>query len=196
MLKLKLQYFGHLMGRTDSFENTLMLGKIEGVRKRDDRGIDGWMTPLTQWTRVWVNLGSGDGQGSLVFCSPWCCKELDRTELLNWTELTVDFPLMNQMWSESCFVTFKGGFKGHWSFCLPVFRVICLGGIWLPSCEDTEAVLRRDHCNEELRPSARKQHWVTSYLNKPPWKEILQSYLNLQKTESWPTSWLQPSVTQ
>ena len=52
MLKLKLQYFGHLMGRTDSFENTLMLGKIEGVRKRDDRGIDGWMTPLTQWTRV------------------------------------------------------------------------------------------------------------------------------------------------
>ena len=143
MLKLKLQYFGHLMGRTDSFENTLMLGKIEDVRKRDDRGIDGWMASLTQWTWVWVNSRSGDGQGSLVFCSPWCCKELDRTELLNWTELTVDFPLMNQMWSESCFVTFKGGFKGHWSLCLPVFRVICLGGIWLPSCEDTEAVLRR-----------------------------------------------------
>ena len=52
MLKLKLQYFGHLMGRTDSFENTLMLGKIEGVRKRDDRGIDGWMASLIQWTRV------------------------------------------------------------------------------------------------------------------------------------------------
>ena len=34
MLKLKLQYFGHLMGRTDSFEKTLMLGKIEGERKR------------------------------------------------------------------------------------------------------------------------------------------------------------------
>ena len=38
MLKLKLQYFGHLMGRTDSFEKILMLGKIEDGRKRDDRG--------------------------------------------------------------------------------------------------------------------------------------------------------------
>ena len=38
MLKLKLQYFGHLMGRTDSLEKTLILGKIEGRRKRDDRG--------------------------------------------------------------------------------------------------------------------------------------------------------------
>ena len=38
MLKLKLQYFGHLMGRADSFEKTVMLGKIEGRRKRDDRG--------------------------------------------------------------------------------------------------------------------------------------------------------------
>ena len=38
MLKLKLQYFGHLMQRTDSLENSLMLGKIEGGRKRDDRG--------------------------------------------------------------------------------------------------------------------------------------------------------------
>ena len=38
MLKLKLQYFGHLMQRTDSFEKTLMLGKIEGGRKGDDRG--------------------------------------------------------------------------------------------------------------------------------------------------------------
>ena len=38
MLKLKLQYFGHLMRRTDSYEKTLMLGKIEGGRRRDDRG--------------------------------------------------------------------------------------------------------------------------------------------------------------
>ena len=41
MLKLKLQYFGHLMQRADSFEKTLMLGKIEGRRKGDDRGLDG-----------------------------------------------------------------------------------------------------------------------------------------------------------
>ena len=38
MLKLKLQSFGHLMGRTDSLEKTLMLGKMEGGRKGDDRG--------------------------------------------------------------------------------------------------------------------------------------------------------------
>ena len=41
MLKLKLQYFGHLMGRADSFENTLMLGKIEGRRRRGRQRLDG-----------------------------------------------------------------------------------------------------------------------------------------------------------
>ena len=58
MLKLKLQYFGHLMGRTDSFEKTLMLGMIEGREEGDDRGWDGWMASLTQWTWVWVSSRS------------------------------------------------------------------------------------------------------------------------------------------
>ena len=58
MLKLKLQYFGHLIWRADSFEMTLRLGKIEGRRRRDNRGWDGWMASLTQWTWVWVNSGS------------------------------------------------------------------------------------------------------------------------------------------
>ena len=49
MLKLKLEYFGHWMQRTDSLEKTPMLGKIEGGR-RDDRGWDGWMASPTQWT--------------------------------------------------------------------------------------------------------------------------------------------------
>ena len=58
MLKLKLQYFGHLMRRSDSLEKILMLGKTEGGRRRGgDRGWDGWMAP-TQWTWVWVNSGS------------------------------------------------------------------------------------------------------------------------------------------
>ena len=47
MLKLKLQYSGHLMRRADSLEKTLMLGKIEGRGEGDDRGRDGWMTSLT-----------------------------------------------------------------------------------------------------------------------------------------------------
>ena len=58
ILKLNLQYFGQLMQRTDSLEKTLMLGKIEGRRRRDDRGWDGWMASLTQWAWVWVNSGS------------------------------------------------------------------------------------------------------------------------------------------
>ena len=81
MLKLKLQYFGHLMRRADSFEKTLMLGKIEG-RRGDDRGWVGWMASLTQWTWVSV-MGAGDGQGGLACCSPWGRKELDTTEQLN-----------------------------------------------------------------------------------------------------------------
>ena len=55
MLKLKLQYFGHLMWRTDSLEKTLMLGKTEGRRRRNDRGWDGWMPSPTQWTWIWAS---------------------------------------------------------------------------------------------------------------------------------------------
>ena len=59
MLKLELQYFGHLMWRNDSLEKTLMLGKIEGRRRRqDDRGWDGWMASPTWWTWVWASSGS------------------------------------------------------------------------------------------------------------------------------------------
>ena len=57
MLKLKLQYFGHLMRRAESFEKTLMLRKIEG-RRGNDRGWDGWMASPTQWTWVWLDSGS------------------------------------------------------------------------------------------------------------------------------------------
>ena len=52
MLKLKLQYFGHLRWRTDSLEKTLLLGKIEGRRRGYDKGWAGWMASWTQWT--WV----------------------------------------------------------------------------------------------------------------------------------------------
>ena len=58
VLKLKLQYLGHLMRRTDSLEKTLMLGKSKGRRRRDDRGWDGWMASLTRWIWVWADSGS------------------------------------------------------------------------------------------------------------------------------------------
>ena len=57
MLKLKLQYFGHLMWSANSLEKTLMLGKIEGRRIRGDRGWDDWMASWTQWIWVWANSG-------------------------------------------------------------------------------------------------------------------------------------------
>ena len=56
MLKLKLQHFGHLMWRADSFEGTLILGKTES-RRRDNRGWDGWMASPTQWIWVWASSG-------------------------------------------------------------------------------------------------------------------------------------------
>ena len=58
MLKLKLQDFGHLMQRNDLLERTLMLGKIEGGRRRGQQRMDGWMASLTQWTWIWVGSGS------------------------------------------------------------------------------------------------------------------------------------------
>ena len=57
-LMLKLQYFGHLVQRTDSLEKILMLGKIEGRRRRDNRGGDGWMSSPTRRTWVWASSGS------------------------------------------------------------------------------------------------------------------------------------------
>ena len=55
MLKLKLQYFGHLMRSVDSLEMTLMLWGIGGRRRRGDRRWDGWMASAIQWTWIWAN---------------------------------------------------------------------------------------------------------------------------------------------
>ena len=84
MLKLKLQYFGHLMRRTDSFEKTLMLGKIEGRRRGQQRmrWLDGITVSMDVSLRT-LGVHFGDGQGGLVCCDSWGCKELDTTERLN-----------------------------------------------------------------------------------------------------------------
>ena len=57
MLKLKLQFFGHLIRRTDSFDKTLMLGKIQGGRRRGQQMMRCWMASPTQWTWVWTSSG-------------------------------------------------------------------------------------------------------------------------------------------
>ena len=82
MLNLKHQYFGYLMGRTDSFEKTLMLGKIEG-RKRGWQRMR-WLDGITDNGHDFEQtLGDSEGQGSLACCSPWGCKELGTTEQLS-----------------------------------------------------------------------------------------------------------------
>ena len=77
-LILKLQYFGHLMGRADSLEKTLMLGKIESVRRK---GVaeDEMLRQYHQLNghEFEETPGDSEGQGSLVCCSPWGCKESD-----------------------------------------------------------------------------------------------------------------------
>ena len=89
MLKLKLQNFGHLMGRTNSLEKTLTLGRIEGGRKGDDRGWDGWMASLTQWTWVWVGSRSWWRTGKPVVLQSMGLQRVghDWATELNWTAL-------------------------------------------------------------------------------------------------------------
>ena len=86
------------MWRTDSLENTQMLGRIEGWRR-------GWQDEVVE-LHHWLNghefeqaLGVGDGQGSLAWCSPWGLKELDMTERLKWIELSKDQCVHSQLYS-------------------------------------------------------------------------------------------------
>ena len=79
MLKLKLQYCGHLMGRPDSLEKTLMLGKIEEEKGMTEDEMVGWHHQLNGHEFEQA-MGVGDGQGSLACCSPGSHKESDMTE--------------------------------------------------------------------------------------------------------------------
>ena len=79
MLTLKLQNFGHLMRRTDSLEKTLMLGKIEGRRRRGQQRMR-WLEGITDAHEFEQALGGGDGQESLACCSPQGGKESDMTK--------------------------------------------------------------------------------------------------------------------
>ena len=83
MLKLKLQYFGHLMQRADSLGKTLLLGNIEGRRRRDD-----WMVSLTQWTWVWARSGRWRRTGKTGAAVHGVTES--QTQLSDWTMTTTN----------------------------------------------------------------------------------------------------------
>ena len=106
MLKLKFQYFGHLMGRTDSLEKILMLQKIEGLRRRgrQEDEMVGWHHRLNGLNRFGWTPGVGGRQGDQACCGSWGHKESDTTEPLNWTVLNgvqVSFPKKIFVWGRS-----------------------------------------------------------------------------------------------
>ena len=112
MLKLKLQYFGHLTWRADSFEKTLMLlGKIEGRRRRGKQRMR-WLDGITNS----MDMGLGglqelvmDREAWPACCSSWRHKELDTMESLNWTELNLknikDIIKIQKTFLDSCAVS-------------------------------------------------------------------------------------------
>ena len=120
MLKLKLQYFGHLIWRVDSFEKTLMLGKEEKGTTEDK--MVRWHHQHNGHGFGWT-LGVGDGQGGLACCGSWGRKEWDTTERLNWlTELRMSCFSFNTQLLYICF------FPSHTCCCFLIIILVC---VWL-----------------------------------------------------------------
>jgi len=117
MLKLKLQYFGYLKRRTNSLEKTLMLGKIEGRRRRGWQRMK-WLDGITDSMDMSLSNGVSDGQGGLACCSPWGRKESDVTGWLNLTDLNWKIKChtksicklcINWMYMWTCIFFYAGG---------------------------------------------------------------------------------------
>ena len=130
MVKLKLQYFGHLMRGVDSLEKTLMLGGIGAGGEGDDRGWDGWMASRTRWTWVWVNSGSWwwtGRPGMLLFMGSQRVGHDWATEL-NWTCTQKAGLLENSLWEPRARGCTGPLWRGGYIDCLTypwLFSVTC-----------------------------------------------------------------------
>ena len=98
MLKLKFQYFGHLMRRVNSLEKTLIWGRIEGGRRRGWQRVRSLDTITDSCTWVWASSGSWWWTRDLACCIPWGHKELDTTTQLKWTELAFRLSLGGRLY--------------------------------------------------------------------------------------------------
>ena len=119
MLKLKLQYFGHLMWRVDSLERPWCWEGLGAGGEGDNRGRDGWMASPTRWTWLWVNSGSWwwtGRPGMLRFMGSqrvghnWATK-------LNWTETSE-----TSIWKHCSFLLSQFYFPSKWGFTSKIFK--------------------------------------------------------------------------
>ena len=139
MLKLKLQYFGHLMWRADSFEKTLMLGKIERGRRRGWQRMR-WLDGITN-SMTWVWVGSASwwwpGRHGVLQCMGL----QSRTRLSDWTELDRKHCLgisTSQYAQSGLFLRLTLGYCYHWTWS---------GLIFWPGCSDFRAWITRHQRN-------------------------------------------------
>ena len=143
MLRLKLQYFGHLMWTDKSSEKSLVLGKIEGRRRRWHQRMR-WLDSITEAMNLGKTLGDGEGQGGLVCCSPWGCRESDTTEQQQQAQMQIFQP------GNTFFVfrrTLKCLKRSSWPwFLLEIHQV---SGIWKQQMGLMESTWGGDSANQK-----------------------------------------------
>ena len=177
MLKLKLPYFGHLMGKTDSLEDTMMLGKTEAGGEGDDRGWDGWMASPTQQTWVWASSRcwwwpgkpgtlQSMGSQSQIRLSNWTTREyltlLHCQYLWNLTIILMPIIIFDCSWVSFIWIS-------HTEFsllCLFVCSVLCLKGLPI------SLYLALSHCYLHI-------YIAVLWKNKIYWSVLLMVYISM-----------------